>query len=115
MRGINNEFYHQVVTGEQIENYLSDKTGINLQSFFDQYLRDVGIPVFEYYVKGDELTFRWNNCVRGFDMPLKIYVSGKAMNINPKQMLNTVKLESADATVKVDPGYYVGVLNMTGK
>ncbi|HCU18176.1 MAG TPA: peptidase M1, partial [Bacteroidales bacterium] len=78
-----------MVTGEQIENFLSEKTGINLQRFFDQYLRDVRIPVFEYYVKGEELTYRWNNCVRGFDMPLKIFVSGKALNINPKQMFST--------------------------
>jgi len=115
LRGLNSEFYHEVVTGEQIENFLSEKTGINLQRFFDQYLRDVRIPVFEYYVKGEELTYRWNNCVRGFDMPLKIFVSGKALNINPKQMFSTVKLETANADIKVDPGYYVGVLNMTGK
>jgi aminopeptidase N len=115
LRGINNEFYHQVVTGAQIENYLSDKTGINLQRFFDQYLRDIRIPVFEYYVKGDVLTFRWNNCVRGFDMPLKIFVSGKEMYISPKPMFSTVKLETANAEIKVDPGYYVGTLNMTGK
>ncbi|HBQ81869.1 MAG TPA: peptidase M1, partial [Bacteroidales bacterium] len=89
LRGLNSEFYHEVVTGEQIENFLSEKTGINLQRFFDQYLRDVRIPVFEYYVKGEELTYRWNNCVRGFDMPLKIFVSGKALNINPKQMFST--------------------------
>ena len=114
LRGLNSEFYHQVVTGGQIEKYLSDKTGRNLQPFFDQYLRDVRIPVFEYYVKGEELIFRWNNCVRGFDMPLKIYVSGKPLNINPKGMFSTVKLETADADIKVDAGYYVGVLNMTG-
>jgi aminopeptidase N len=115
LRGVNSEFYHQVVTGDQIEKYLSEKSGLNLQHFFDQYLRDVRIPVFEYYVKGDELTFRWNNCVRGFDMPLKIYVSGKPLNISPKGMFSTVKLETANADIKVDPGYYVGVLNMTGK
>lgn len=115
LRGVNSEFYHQVVSGDQIEKYLSQKTGINLQRFFDQYLRDVRIPVFEYYVKGEELTFRWNNCVRGFDMPLKIYVSGKPLNISPKGMFSTVKIETANADIKVDPGYYVGVLNMTGK
>ena len=115
LRGMNSEFYHQVVTGEQIEKYLSEKTGINLQRFFDQYLRDVRIPVFEYYVKGEELIFRWNNCVRGFDMPLKIYVSGKPLNVNPKTMFTTIKLDGANATVRVDPGYYVGVLNMTGE
>jgi aminopeptidase N len=115
LRDLNSEFYHQVVTGEQIEKFMSEKTGINLDRFFDQYLRDVRIPVFEYYVKGEELTFRWNNCVRGFDMPLKVYVSGKPLNINPKAMFSTVKLENANAEIKVDPGYYVGLLNMTGK
>jgi len=115
LRGINTEFYHQVVTGEQIENYLSDHTGIKLKPFFDQYLRDVRIPVFEYYVKGDKLTFRWNNCIRGFDMPLKIWVSGKPLNINPKGMFSTLTIDTANADIKVDPGYYVGVLNITGK
>jgi aminopeptidase N len=115
LRGLNSEFYHQVVSGARIENFMSERTGINLQHFFDQYLRDVRIPVFEYYVRGEELTFRWTNCVKGFDMPLKIYVSGKPLNINPKGMFSTVKLESANAEIKVDPGYYVGVLNMTGK
>ena len=115
LRGLNSEFYHQVVTGEQIEKYLSNKTGINLQRFFDQYLRDVRIPVFEYYIKGDDLTYRWNNCVRGFDMPLRINVSGKILDIKPKTMFTSVKIDDAKASVKVDPGYYVGVLNMTGK
>lgn len=115
LRGMNTEFYHQVVTGARIEEFLSEKTGMNLQPFFDQYLRDVRIPVFEYFIEGDKLTFRWNNCVRGFDMPLKVYVSGKPLNINPKGMFSTVRLETAVTDLKVDPGYYVGTLNMTGK
>ena len=115
LRGMNTQFYHQVVTGARIEEFLSDKTGMNLQPFFDQYLRDVRIPVFEYFIEGDKLTFRWNNCVRGFDMPLKVYVSGKPLNISPKVMFSTVRLETAATDLKVDPGYYVGVLNMTGK
>lgn len=115
LRGLNSEFYHQVVTGEQIEKYISEKTGINLRHFFDQYLRDIRIPVFEYFIKGEELIFRWNNAVNGFDMPLKIYVSGKPLVIKPKGMFSTVKLDTPNAEIKVDPGYYVGVLNMTGK
>lgn len=115
LRGLNRDFYHQVVTGSQIENYLSEKTGINLQKFFDQYLRDVRIPVFEYSVKGKELTFRWNNCVQGFNMPLKIYVSGKPVNISPSMRSTTISLETDGATIKVDPDYYVATLNDTGK
>jgi aminopeptidase N len=115
LRGMNNEFYHQVVKSSQIENYLSEKTGINLKTFFNQYLQDNRIPVFEYFVKGNELTFRWNNCVRGFDMPLRIYVSGKAIDISPKTVETTIKLDSENATIKVDSGYYVATLNVTGK
>lgn len=115
LRGLNKEFYHQVVKSSQIENYLSEKTGISLKTFFNQYLRDNRIPVFEYFVKGNELTFRWNNSVRGFDMPLRIYVSGKAMDISPKTVETTIKLDSENATIKVDPGYYVATLNVTGK
>ena len=115
LRGLNKEFYHKVVKGSQIENYLSEKTGINLNPFFNQYLRDIRIPVFEYFVKGDNLTFRWNNCVSGFDMPLKIFVSGKEKPINPKTGFTTIKLDIENAVIKVDPGYYIATLNITGK
>jgi aminopeptidase N len=115
LRGLNKDFYHQVVTGAQIENYLSDKTGIDLKSFFDQYLRDIRIPVFEYSVKGNVLSFRWNNCVPGFSMPLKIYISGKEQVVKPTPFMNTLQLDVENAVIKVEPGYYVATLNATGK
>jgi aminopeptidase N len=113
-RGINKDFYHKVVTGAQIEKYLSEKTGMNLKPFFDQYLRDVRIPVFEYYVKGNDFGYRWNNCVRGFNMPLKVWVNGKEMNITPRQQFTVSRIEAANAEIKVDRNYYVGSLNVTG-
>jgi aminopeptidase N len=115
LRGLNKDFYHQVVKGSQIENFFNEKTGINLKSFFDQYLRDIRIPVFEYYVKGNSLSFRWNNCVSGFSMPLKIYVSGKEQIIKPTPLFDTLKLDTENAVIKVDPGYYVATFNITGK
>ena len=115
LRGLNKDFYHQVVKGSQIENYMSEKTGLNLKPVFDQYLRDVRIPVFEYFIKGKDLSFRWNDCVQDFNMPLKIYVSGKEKNIIPTTRFATIKLDVDDAVIKVDPGYYVGSMNMTGK
>jgi len=115
LRGLNNDFYHQVVKGSQIENYISEKMGMNLKPVFDQYLRDIRIPVFEYFIKGKKLTFRWTNCVRGFNMPLKIYVSGVAKNLTPSSMFTTVDLNSENPVIVVDPNYYVASMNMTGK
>jgi hypothetical protein len=48
-------------------------------------------------------------------MPLKIWVSGKETFINPKTVYNTIKLETENAVIKVDPGFYVATLNITGK
>ena len=115
LRGLNKDFYHQVVKGIQIENYLSEKIGINLKPLFDQYLRDIRIPVFEYYIKDNKLTFRWNNCVQGFNMPLRIYISGVRKDIVPTSRFNTIDIEIENAVIIVDPNYYVGSLNMTGK
>jgi len=115
LRGMNKDFYHQVVKGSQIENYLSEKTGLILKPFFDQYLRDVRIPVLEYYIKGNTLTFRWNNCVPGFNMPLKIYVSGREKIISPVSSFTSVVLDTENAVIKVDVNYYVATMLMTAK
>lgn len=114
LRGLNSDFYHEVVRGEQVEKYLSEKTGLDLRPFFNQYLRDTRIPVFEYAVIGYELTYRWGNCIRGFNMPLKIFVAGKEMNIKPTTAFTTIKIDTENAVVAVDQDYYVGTLKITG-
>lgn len=115
LRGLNKDFYHQSVRGSQVEDYLSRKTGMNLKSFFDQYLRDSRIPVFEYFLKDNDLSFRWNNCVRNFNMPLRIWVNGISKNIKPSMAWSTVRLDTPDAKIIVDKDYYVAVLNMMGE
>jgi aminopeptidase N len=113
--GLNTVFFHKVVKGSHVEDYIALKTGIDLKSFFNQYLRDTRIPVFEYYIKDRRMTFRWNNCVEGFNMPLKIYVSGKAMLINPTDRFIEIDLGTDGAVIVADPDFYVATMNMTGK
>lgn len=115
LRGLNKDFYHQVVKGSQIESYLAEKTGMDLRSFFDQYLRDVRIPVLEYIVKGNQLSFRWSNCVPGFKMPVRIYVSGREMNITPTTAFTSVEISNENPEIVVDPDYYVASMNVLGK
>jgi hypothetical protein len=115
LRGLNSVFYHQVVDASQVEKYIMQKTGLSLESFFDQYLEDFRIPVFEYYLKDSQLTFRWNNCVPRFNMPLKIWISGEAVIVNPQTKWSTIRLGQLDAEIVVDKDYYVASLNMMGK
>ena len=115
LRGLNHQFYHQTVTSPQIENYISDKTGRNLSPFFDQYLRDYRIPVFEYSIKENELSYRWTNCVQKFNMPVKVYLSGKEKWLYPKSRWSKTVIESINPSLVIDPNFYVAVLNITGK
>jgi aminopeptidase N len=107
LRGLNRDFYHKVVKGSQIETYLADNTGMNLGPFFDQYLRDVRIPVLEYAVKGKTLTYRWANCVAGFDIPVKVNISGQEMVLNPATEFRSVSIRVKKPVVTVDPNWYV--------
>lgn len=115
LRGLNKDFYHQVVKGSQIENYIAEKTDLSLKPFFDQYLRDVRIPVFEYFIRDNKLNYRWNNCVPGFNMPVDIYISGVKKRVLPTAFFKTIDLEKPDSVIVVDPNYYVASLNMNGK
>src|SRR5690606_7135362 len=72
LRGLNFNYSHQTVTTRQVESYISLKSRIDLTEFFNQYLRTTQIPVFEYKIQGNQITYRWTNIVEKFDMPVKI-------------------------------------------
>jgi hypothetical protein len=48
-------------------------------------------------------------------MPLKIWTSGKEIFLKPTMAFTTIDLDSGNAEIKVDAGYYVATLNITGK
>jgi aminopeptidase N len=114
LRGLNKQFYHQTVTTDQVEQYMAKSLNLNLTAFFNQYLRDSRIPVFEYWVKDDTLLYRWSNCISTFDMPVKITVNGTEKLLNPTTRPKREKLESKNAQVKVDPNFYVYSFNTMG-
>ncbi len=77
LRGMGKEFHHQTVTTQQIESYINEITAKNFTPFFNQYLRTTKIPTLEYSIKGKEITYRWTNVVKDFDMPVKLANSEK--------------------------------------
>ena len=114
LRGLNKEFYHQTVTTKQIEEYMAKSTGLKLNAFFDQYLRDSRIPVFEYWIKDEKLIYRWSNCIETFDMPIKIYLDGKEKVLNPTTQQKVETLEKNRTLIKVDPNFYIYTFNVMG-
>lgn len=111
LREMNRKFYHQTVTTQQIENFLTEHTGINLSLFFDQYLRDTRIPELEYYFSGKKLKYRWSNCVKGFDMPVKVTVNGNAYTLKPSVAFQELELAVPVNSFSADINYYITTKN----
>ncbi|HET9487290.1 MAG TPA: M1 family peptidase, partial [Chryseosolibacter sp.] len=114
LRGLNRDFYHQVVTSRQVEEYIAEKTGLPLGPFFDQYLRDIRIPVLEYWARDAKLIYRWANCLETFAAPVDIYIDGKKTRIKPTTGFQIMDLSTPTAEIAVDPDYYVYSYNLYG-
>lgn len=114
LRGLNRDFYHQTVDGAQVEAYISQKSGKNLQKVFDQYLRNTAIPILEYRLKKGSIEYRWTNCVEGFDMPVKVMLAkGKYEFIQPTTdwKSSPCKLGKKD-DLKLDENFYVSAVKV---
>ena len=105
LRGINKDFYHQTVSSKQIENYISEKLDINLDKFFDQYLRDVRIPEFEYEISNGELKYRWNNVIEGFEMPIEVIIDGENKFLYPNEEFKSTPINNL--YINIDNDYYI--------
>lgn len=115
LRGLNSEFRHQTVTSEQIESYIVQKTGIALETVFDQYVRDIRIPILEYQFRDDQLSYRWGNVVNGFVMPVDVTVNGNEQRLNASDQWQSISVEPAEThELMVGPNYYVGSFNLLG-
>ncbi|WP_312822005.1 M1 family metallopeptidase [Epilithonimonas sp.] len=107
LRGINKDFYHQTVTTEQIEKYFSEKSGIDLSSIFNQYLRTVKIPTLEYKQNGNQLTYKWTNVIPDLKLPIRL-ADGQELKPTEKEQTTTLR---SDKPVEFDKNYYINYSN----
>ena len=105
LRGLNSNFYHQTVTTEQIENYISQQSGIDLTEFFNQYLRTTMIPTLEYSIENGELKYRWTDIVDNFDMPIEVSIGEKKQWLFPNAEWKTMHINSDN--IAIDKDFYV--------
>ena len=107
LRKMNAIFYHQTVTTVQIENFLSTEIGIDLTAVFDQYLRDIRIPILESQLQNGILSYKWANVVRDFKMPVRIFINEKPIWLYPTLEIQTKTLKGRNSNFEVDPNFYI--------
>ncbi len=91
---------HSIVSTEQFIEFVNQKTGRQLDYFFEQYLYHPNRPVLEYSGEntdnGVSFKYRWRTDVADFDMPLTLNLPHDTIRIHPttdwrKQHIDGVK------------------------
>ncbi len=121
LRGLNKDFYHKIVTGQQVERYISKKAGFDYQRVFYQYLHTTQIPDFEFYITPDkqELFYRYTNCVKGFNLPITLKDASTSLLLYPSDQWQKKNI-SVDASRWITPAsienfYYIKPIQLEAK
>lgn len=114
LRGLGETFRGAPTTGQAVRDYISREAGMDLGRVFTQYLERVEIPVLEYRIRNDVLSYRWADVVSGFHMPVRVTLAPGTMElIRPTTQWQTTSLRGVTASdFQVDPNFYVESRNL---
>jgi aminopeptidase N len=106
LRDISHYFYHRIITTKEFEDYMIDRTGKHLKPLFNQYLRSTNLPRLEYKLMKNKLEFRYTNCNKDFNMPVKI-TTDKEIWIYPTTQWQSISLEKPSKNISLNRNVYV--------
>lgn len=106
LRHLQAKYYHKTVTTAEIEAEISNYTKIDFAKVFDQYLRMAALPEFEYRWRRKNLEYRFVNCDKYFEMPLKVYINDKAHWLRPNTAWQGLRVGKVQ-NLRVDADFYV--------
>ena len=99
IKGIANDFKYEIVDGQDIIDYINEKSGKDLTYFFNQYLKNKEIPNFQYNLQKEgrsyTLVYRWE-AITEFDMPILINTGKNDFWIYPNNVWKELDLGSFD-------------------
>lgn len=108
LREMNQQFYHKITTSAEVEKFWSEKTGKDLSTLFNQYLRETKVPTLEVTRQGNKLKYRWSDCLSDFNVPVRVLVNNELVWINPTTSWKEYKSKNKVETISIDKNFYVG-------
>jgi aminopeptidase N len=114
LKGIQDKFKYQTVNSKDIEQYISDNSGIDFSEIFDRYLHYSAIPLLTVVCTpaGEDLkiTYQFNVGENSnFTMPVKVTVKKDKYNFilvsGTPQTVLLMKMKSEDFKVATDLFY----------
>ncbi|MEO9257223.1 MAG: M1 family aminopeptidase, partial [Crocinitomicaceae bacterium] len=110
LRALNKTFYHKTVDGPTVEKFINDFTKHDFTQVFNQYLRTVQIPRLAFKMVDSTLSYRWDNTIDEFDMPVLIQIDEVQQWLFPTNLWQDTTLNTTldlKTQVKIDPNFLV--------
>jgi aminopeptidase N len=109
LQGLNRGYAQQTISTRQVENYMMEQSGKNLQPLFDVYLRTTEVPVFEYRPSGkNAMVYRFTNVPANFTMPIKVTRDGKTTEWwEPTTQWTESALPGDIKKFKINPNFFI--------
>jgi hypothetical protein len=105
LKQMNRQFYHKIVTGNQVKEFMNSYSGRNFDRVYEQYLQSTQIPKLEISKKKNSFSYRWKKCVPDFDMPVIVIADGQSMLLYPEMKWKTKA--GSFKKIKVDKNFLV--------
>ncbi len=78
-------FRHKIIDTETVIEFFNKESKLNLTPIFDQYLKHIAIPIFEYKISKKHLEYRWKSDISNFSMQIDITLKGKKIRVKPTE------------------------------
>ncbi|KAA3619571.1 MAG: M1 family peptidase [Calditrichaeota bacterium] len=88
-------FKYQNIWTKDVINFFSDYLKKDLRPVFEHYLYHADLPVLEYKIEGENVSFRWRALVEDFNMPVKVRVNDKNYTLMPTTQWQSKSIERA--------------------
>lgn len=96
-----NHFKHQIIEANDVIDYFSTHTKMNLRPVFEQYLYHHNLPELHIETHKKGFTYYWKTDVKNFEMPIEVMLDGKNIRLQATNQPQTYKTKS-QSQVKVN-------------
>jgi len=105
LKSMNEKFYHKIISGKRMEDFINAYSGKNFDKVFDQYLRTASLPKLAIRYKKQQVLYKWTNCVAGFNMPVLVYDDEKPVWLKPTTRWQSIK--TGGRKINVDENFLI--------
>jgi aminopeptidase N len=106
LKSFGEKFGFSPISGVQVVEYASQYFAMNLEPFFNQFLKTTKEPVLEYKWETKdgkrEVWFRLNQENNDFQYPLPVIIEGKKARINPEKEWKKWEFETSISKLEAD-------------